>query len=114
MMFDPKTWSYGLELELSNVSRQLQIPKHLGSWETSEADCVNTLPPYRGVAADPLGINPPVGGEINTMPTIGWGGQVEKTIELLKYLKEKGQQPDIGPTAHGHIHVHIPGLTEDI
>lgn len=113
-IFDPKTFSYGLELEISNISRSLEIPKDLGSWDSSERDCVNTLPPYRGIAADPLGINPPVGGEINTYPTVGWQGQVEKTALLLKFFRDNDQTPDVGPTAHGHIHVHIPGLTENI
>lgn len=116
MKFDPTTMQFGAELELSDVDRTLVIPKEYGNWEIpgSERDIINLSGKYRGVAADPLGINPPVGGEINTRPTIGWRKQVQLICDLMVWLKDQGQQPAIGPTAHGHIHVHVPGLIEDV
>ena len=33
----------------------------------------NLNEPYKYIACDPLGENPPVGGEVNTVPTTTWG-----------------------------------------
>lgn len=111
--YDTSTFQYGYELELSDVER-VDLPSHLGTWDGCERDIVNTRPPHRGIAADPLGLEPPFGGEINTIPTVGWKGQVEKIEEILDFFRKLGNEPCIGPTAHGHIHVHIPGMCEDI
>lgn len=112
--YDPTTFTYGYELELSDVPRSVVIPPVFGAWEHSERDIVNTRPPHRGVAADPLGESPSVGGEINMVPTPDWPSQVVKIMDLVKWLERGGHHPAVGPTAHGHIHVHVPGLTEDV
>lgn len=98
---------------MSNVRREIVIPPQWGSWEACERDGVNTEPPYRGVAFDPLGIDPPVGGEINTMPTRGWEAQVQLIEDLLEYLRSQGETPAVGCTNVGHVHVHVPGLIEN-
>ena len=110
---DPSTWTWGYELEVSDVPR-ITLPKWAGTWDGCERDIVNTRLPWRGVAADPLGIEPPVGGEVNTVPTRGWQAQVDLIDRLLGWFREQGYEPGMGPSAHGHIHVHIPGLEDDI
>ena len=75
--------SFGVELELGDVYRGVQIPAHLGEWERAETDVVNQTPPHRGRACDPLGIDPPVGGEINVMPSKTAEGLSSRIGELL-------------------------------
>ena len=94
------------------MPRKYNVPSHLGDWEHAERDIVNTAGQYRGVAADPLGVSPPLGGEINTVPTVGLEAQVDKISELIRWCTENSElPPDVGPSAHGHVHVHVPGLT---
>jgi hypothetical protein len=112
--YEHSTFSYGLELELSDVPRSVEIPEHLGAWEFSERDIVNTKPPFLGIAADPKGLEPPIGGEINTVPTKTIEEQVSNVADIFSVFRNVGWDPAVGPTSHGHVHIHIPGLTEDI
>lgn len=111
--FDPSTWTWGYELEVSDV-RRVPLPPGLGRWDGCERDIVNTQGQHRGVAADPLGLAPPVGGEINTPPTRGWQGQLDAIDDILSFFRKRGDTPAVGPTAHGHVHVHVPGLIDDV
>jgi len=104
-------FTYGCELEWGDVPRSIEIPEELGSWDMTETDIINMRPPYQYVAADPLGINPPVGGEINTAPTHTIQGQVEIITALKKLFPE---EPTVGCRSHTHIHIFVPGLREDI
>ena len=110
---DKATWTYGCELELSDVPR-IALPSELGSWDGCERDVVNTKAPYHGVAADPLGFTPPVGGEINTPPTLGWPMQVDHIAKVFGFFRAIDAEPVAGPTSHLHIHVCVPGLVNDI
>lgn len=114
MNYDPKDFTWGYELELGDVLRSREIPDHLGSWEYAETDICNIRPPYWGQASDPLGINPPVGGEINMLPTKTIEEQLGKINELLNWFVRQGDKPSAACTNVGHVHVHIPGLMEDI
>lgn len=111
--YDKNTFSYGYEAEWGDVNRQLQIPTDLGSWEYSECDIVNERDPYKNIACDPLGVSPPFGGEINTVPTIGWQVQVDKIMQLKQFFIDNGCEPTAGSINHGHIHIHVPRLKED-
>jgi len=113
-MFDSKNFTYGFEIEWGDIDRQLAVPSELGSWEYCETDIVNLREPYRGLATDPQGVNPPVGGEINTMPTKTWQQQVDNIIKIRDLFTEHGTPPTSGIVNHGHLHVHVPGLIEDI
>jgi hypothetical protein len=110
MQYDPSTFTWGYELELGDVKRDTKIPDHLGMWEYCETDVINQLPPYRGLACDPLGIDPPVGGEINTKPTKTWKEQVDKISQILDLFKT----PTASCISNGHVHVHVPGLKDDL
>ncbi len=106
--------AFGLELELGDVERRLVIPTHLGAWESAECDIVNLSTPHRWVAADPLGQNPPVGGEVNTIPTRTIQEQVEKVGNLFSWLKGKKQVPTSSCLSHTHVHVSVQGLLNDV
>lgn len=113
MKYNTSTFTYGFEQEMGDVIRAIRIPAHLGEWEYSECDIVNTLAPYRAVCADPAGINPPVGGEVNTMPTRGWEKQVDRILEIVDFFKDAGCPPTSPFTTHNHCHVHVPGMIDD-
>lgn len=104
--------SWGLELEFGDVPKSLVIPDSIGKWEYHEIDIVNAIAPYRGVAVDPLGIDPPVGGEINTVPTYG----IEKQIEVVRKLFDLFESNAITPTSNciqqTHVHVHDDNFSD--
>jgi hypothetical protein len=113
-IYDPSTFTYGYEIEWGDIDRKFQVPKELGTWEFCEIDIVNLRPPYRGLGTDPQGVNPPVGGEINTMPTKTWQQQVDNIMLLKDLFTQHGTPPTSGIANHGHLHIHVPGLIEDI
>ena len=113
-MFDPKDWTYGYEIEWGDIPREFGIPEHLGSWEYAETDILNLRGEHALKACDPLGIDPPVGGEINTKPTRTWEEQVDRVLEIRDMFREAGYDPTSSLINHGHLHVFIPGLKEDI
>jgi hypothetical protein len=114
MNYSVNDFTWGMEIEWGDIPRNFEIPKELGAWEFSERDIVNLREPYKNVCADPLGIEPPVGGEINTKPTRTWEEQVERYFEIKKLFEDNGTPPTVGVTAHTHIHCRIPGLRNDI
>lgn len=114
MKYDPKNFTWGFEIEWGDISRKTIIPGHLGKWEYAETDIVNENGKYRGLACDPLGLEPPVGGEINTKPTKTWQEQVNRIFEIYDFFIKNGDQPTASCVNHGHLHVYVPGLKEDI
>jgi hypothetical protein len=113
-LYDKKTFTYGAELEFGDIDRRLVIPAELGKWEYSETDVINTVEPYKNVACDPLGLSPPFGGEVNTMPTKTYEGQVEKVKDIIQFFRDNGNEPTPSSVSHLHVHVHVPGLMEDV
>lgn len=109
-MMEISKMTFGLELEFGDVDRSLLIPPELGAWEYSERDIYNTQPPYRFVAADPLGIEPPVGGEINVFPGRSPEEVSERVSDLLDFFHENDNTPTVPCTSHLHVHVRVPGL----
>jgi hypothetical protein len=114
MLYDVSKWSWGLELEIGDIPRNLEIPNHLGEWENFEICVVNQLSPYKGMACDPKGLNPPVGGEINTRPTTTIDKQIKLVRELLYYFKSKNLTPTTSAVSHTHVHVHVPNLKDKL
>jgi hypothetical protein len=114
MTYSKDKFTYGMEIEWGDVPRSFSIPEHLGSWEYSERDIINLRAPYQYVCADPLGEDPPFGGEINTKPTKTWQEQVDRYFELQQLFTDAGHPPTVGATAHTHIHCRVPGLRDDI
>jgi hypothetical protein len=112
--YHPNTFTYGFEIEWGDIDRKMQIPEELGSWEYCETDIINEREPYRGLGSDPKGINPPVGGEINMKPTKTWQHQVDNIMKVKELFDAHGTSPTAGCVNHGHLHIHVPGLIEDI
>jgi len=106
--------SWGLELEFGDVRRDLIIPKELGSWNYTERDIVNQREPYWGIAADPLGIDPPVGGEINTIPTDDYREQIVIFEKLKQFFIDHDCPPTASCVSNTHVHLRIPGLRNDL
>ena len=113
-MYDKKDFTWGYEIEWGDIDRRLEIPEHLGSWEFAETDIVNIHEPFKYVACDPLGEEPYMGGEVNTKPTATWEEQVERILEVKKIFDDAGNQPSASCVNHGHLHVFVPGLKDDL
>ena len=113
-MYNKETFTYGAEIEWGDIDRTMNIPSHLGNWEHAETDIVNIHPPYRYIACDPLGLEPPMGGEINTKPTKTWQEQVDRVVEIYDMFVTAGDNPSASCVNHGHIHVFVPGLKDDV
>lgn len=112
--YDPSTFTWGYELEMGDVPKNFPIPPLLGKWEQCETDILNLREPYRGLAVDPAGIDPPVGGEINLKPAKSIAGLLERIESLYEMFKAAGHTPTQSSVNHGHVHCHVPGLIEDI
>ena len=112
--YHKKDFTWGYEIEWGDIDRTLKIPEHLGTWEYAETDIVNIHDPYKYIATDPLGLLPPMGGEINTKPTASWPEQVFRILEIKKLFEDHGNTPSSSCVNHGHLHVFVPGLKEDI
>lgn len=113
MYYDPDSFTYGSEIEWGDIRRDIELPEHLGNWEYSETDVINSAK-HNYIACDPLGIEPPYGGEINTVPTHTIQGQIDIFKELLTYFTEHNCPPTVSFISHSHVHIHVPGLKDDI
>lgn len=111
--------SFGCELEWSDIDRRVDIPVELGSWEGpkiagyyvgSEIDIVNTKGMWRGHATDPLCLTCPVGGEIHTQPSNSIETQVIRIMKIMNLFNTVS----VACTNHGHIHVAIPGIKQNL
>ena len=98
-------FTYGLELEWSDVDRRIELAPHLGKWNKDDATLVNS----NGMANDPTLKKTHLGGEINTRPTDSIQEQVEITRELKQLL-----DPVSYYRANLHVHVGVEGLKEDL
>lgn len=114
MTYNKNDFTWGFEVEWGDIDRRLQIPEHLGKWEYAETDVVNIHEPFKYVACDPLGTDPHMGGEVNTMPTKTWQEQVDRVMELKKFFEDNDNKPSASCVNHGHLHVYVPGLKNDI
>lgn len=114
MPHDLDGMTFGAELEIGDVLRSRSIPEHLGIWNPAETDVVNVHPPYRGIAADPLGINPPYGGEVNMRPCRTAQQLADNIAELYDWFRAQGDQPSFTALNASHVHVRVPGLKDDI
>lgn len=106
--------TFGYELELGDVLRDRVIPEQYGTWEHAETDIVNVIPPYQYIAADPLGKSPPVGGEINIRPGHSPVEVATRVVDTINWFRRQGDQPSASCMSHGHVHVRVKGLRDDI
>jgi len=113
-MYNTKDYTWGYEIEWGDIDRSISIPENLGKWEYAETDIVNIHGDYKYIACDPLGLEPPMGGEINTKPTKTWQEQVDRILEIKKIFEDHGNTPSSSCVNHGHLHVFVPGLKDDL
>lgn len=106
--------TFGYELELGDVLRSRELPDWMGSWEYAETDIVNIHPPHEGVACDPLGTHPPVGGEINILPGRSPREVADLVSRSIEWFREQGDNPSASCVNHGHVHVRVPRLRDDV
>lgn len=106
--------TFGYELELGDISRARLVPEEFGTWEYAETDIVNLMPPYRHIAVDPLGKEPPSGGEINIRPGHSVEEVAERVSACIEWFRGQGDDPTTSCVNHGHVHVRVIGLRDDI
>lgn len=97
-------WSYGVELEYGNVDRRIELPDD-AQWNFLDNTCVSST----GIANDPRGEIYYFGGEINTRPTNTIDEQINHIAEINKAVN-----PAINYRSNLHIHIHVPGLKDDL
>lgn len=114
MNYPSNKYTWGYEIEWGDVDRRLVVPEHLGKWEYAETDIVNIHEPFKYIACDPLGTDPYMGGEINTKPTNTWQEQVDRVMEIHSFFVDAGNTPSASCVNHGHLHVFVPGLKDDV
>ena len=98
-------FTYGVELEWSDVDRRVELPKHCGVWDKDDATLVNS----DGRANDPTLKKNFYGGEINTRPT----DTIEEQGAIVQELKDL-LDPVSYYRANLHVHVGVEGLNQDL
>lgn len=106
--------TFGFELEVGDVRRDRKVPEKFGSWEYAETDIVNLYSPYKNIATDPLGKEPPVGGEINIYPGRSPEEVSARVVDTIAWFRKHGDKPTASCVNHGHVHIRVVGLWDDI
>lgn len=114
MTLDLSKMTFGYELELGDIVRSRALPEWMGAWEYAETDIVNIYGTHKGKACDPLGMHPPVGGEINILPAPDPFALANRVSRSIDWFREQGDKPSASCVNHGHVHVRVPGLRDDI
>lgn len=103
-MIDLSAATYGAEYEFGDVWLT-DLPDGL-SWNTKDYSIVSST----GIANDPKGKAYKRGGEINSRPTNSTPEQINMFQALLKLHPEAA----INHRTNLHLHVRVPGLSEDL
>lgn len=98
-------FTYGAEIEWSDVDRTTPIPEHCGVWDKDETTIMNS----NGMAIDATGKRDTIGGEINTRPT----DTIDEQVEIFDTLREQ-LNPVVLHRNSTHVHIGVPGLVEDV
>lgn len=106
MKVNHKLWTYGTELELSDLDQTRGLPKGFG-WDRRDVTMVNS----NGIAVDPKGISWTKGGEINTPPTKSIVSQVDAIETVLDFF---GGEATVNYRSNLHMHIRVPGLIDDL
>lgn len=105
MKYDPKTFSYGCELEFADVDRFAKLPSGC-AFDGKDHTVVNS----NGVATDPRAETSVVGGEINVKPT----NTIDEQVEVIDQVIRSFDAITVNYRCNLHIHVRVPGLKEDL
>lgn len=106
--------SMGYEAEFGDILRSRAVPKEFGAWEYAETDIVNLNGDYKNIACDPLGEQPEMGGEINIAPGKTPEEVAQRVSGLIEWFRAQGDEPTASCVNHGHVHVRVVGLRDDI
>jgi len=103
--YPKEIFTFGSELELVDTDQRIELG-HLGQWNREE----NTLVNSSGLGVDNTKKMVSLGGEVNVTPTDTIEEQVKNIKEILELLPRK----NINHTCDFHVHVGVPGLSEDL
>lgn len=106
--------TFGYEFEAGDILRSRKVPECYGTWEYAETDIVNLHGEYKYIAVDPLGKEPPVGGEINIVPGRNPEEVATRVADLIAWFQARGDQPSASCVNHGHVHVRVVGLRDNL
>ena len=104
-MIDLANVTFGMELEFGDIWRNRVLPEGL-TWNTKDYSVVSST----GVANDPKGLAYARGGEINSVPTT----TIESQLDAFERLIAANLSPAINHRTNLHLHVRVPGLSEDL
>jgi hypothetical protein len=108
-LYPSSEFTYGVELEYADVKFGTPLPEGC-QWNQKDNTIVNST----GIANDPNGKLWEFGGEINTRPTKTISEQLQVIREINEALTESGYPPVINYRCNLHIHVRVPGLSQDL
>lgn len=100
---DLLNWTYGVEHELADWDTR-------DGWDGYGIDPEPNIVNSNGIAADPLRISYPFGGEINTPPTTS---RREQAVLLTDFLK-RHPRATVNYRTGMHVHIRVPGLSTSL
>lgn len=101
-----ETWTFGAELELSDWPRHAPLPWKGMGIDVRDVTMVNS----DGVAVDPKGKLYPLGGEIQTAPSVTPEGVADQLADIM----QRWPETTVNYRSNLHVHVRVPGLREDL
>jgi len=104
--YDLDSFTYGVELEYGDSNRHSVLPDG-AKWNDKDNTCVSST----GIANDPEGKLYQYGGEINTKPT---ETILEQILHISQINKVLHPLPIINYRSNLHIHVRVPGLSDNL
>lgn len=106
MKYDMDSFTYGVELEYSNIDSTRAIADG-ASWNYKDSTIVNST----GIANDPLSVLYKYGSEINTRATT----TIEEQLNHIEQIHKKlVPVPLINYRSSTHIHIRVPELADDL
>jgi len=102
---DHQSWTYGAEHEFCNWDRSVPLPDGV-SLDSNERTMMNA----DGAGVDPKGKLTKHGGEF----LIGPVGSIDALAETTAAIVDRHRDCRINNRSGLHIHIHVPGLIEDV
>lgn len=97
--------TFGCEYEFGDIWRDRQLPTGL-AWNKKDYSIVSST----GIANDPKGLVYNRGGEINSDPT----ETIDEQVGFFTDLLAADLSPALNHRTNLHLHVRVPGLSEDL
>jgi hypothetical protein len=97
--------TFGCEYEFGDIWRDRELPTGL-AWNKKDYSIVSST----GIANDPKGLIYNRGGEINSDPT----ETIDEQVGFFTDLLAADLSPALNHRTNLHLHVRVPGLSEDL